>query len=139
MTPFGGQGAEDPPVRTILLVDDDELILEIGLASLHLVGGLDVLTTTSGSEALEVARAAHPDAILLDVMMPGLDGPGTLARLKGDPATAGIPVVFLTAKARRSDQRQWVGLDVAGVLTKPFDPMLLASQVASLLGWPARA
>jgi CheY-like chemotaxis protein len=135
MTPFEGRGAEDPPVRTILLVDDDELILEIGLASLHLVGGLDVLTTTSGSEALEVARAAHPDAILLDVMMPGLDGPATLARLKAAPATAAIPVVFLTAKARPAEQRRWANYDVVGVLTKPFDPMLLSGQVAEVLGW----
>ncbi|MHB1716097.1 MAG: response regulator [Acidimicrobiales bacterium] len=122
-------------VRRVLLVDDEELIREVAEVSLAKVGGWEVLTASSGEEGLGKAVAEHPDAILLDVMMPGLDGPGTLARLQADPATAAIPVVFLTAKVRQSEQQQWVDLGAAGVLVKPFDPMSLASQVAAVLGW----
>lgn len=118
-----------------MLVDDEELIREVAEVSLVKVGGWEVLTASSGEEGLHMAVGEHPDAILLDVMMPGLDGPGTLARLKADPATATIPVVFLTAKVRQSEQQQWIDLGAAGVLVKPFDPMSLADQVAEVLGW----
>jgi len=121
--------------RRVLLVDDEELIREVAEVSLVKVGGWEVLTASSGEEGLHMAVGEHPDAILLDVMMPGLDGPGTLARLKADPATATIPVVFLTAKVRQSEQQQWIDLGAAGVLVKPFDPMSLADQVAEVLGW----
>ena len=121
--------------RRVLLIDDEELIREVAEISLAKVGGWDVITASSGEEGLGKASAEQPDAILLDVMMPGLDGPATLERLKADPATSGIPVVFLTAKVRQTEQQQWTDLGVAGILLKPFDPMLLASQVAELLGW----
>ncbi|MDA8282392.1 MAG: response regulator [Actinomycetota bacterium] len=121
--------------RRVLLIDDEELIREVVEVSLAKVGGWEVLTASSGEEGLGKAVAERPDAVLLDVMMPGLDGPGTLARLQADPATAAIPVVFLTAKVRQSEQQQWVDRGAAGVLVKPFDPMLLASQVAEVLGW----
>lgn len=122
-------------VRRVLLVDDDELIREVAEISLAKVGGWDVLVASSGEEGLGTAVAEQPDAILLDVMMPVLDGPSTLARLQADPATASIPVVFLTAKVRRSEQQHWIDLGAAGVLVKPFDPLLLADQVAEVLGW----
>lgn len=121
--------------KRVLLIDDDELIREVVQISLAKVGGWEVLTACSGEEGLGTAIAEHPDAILLDVMMPGLDGPGTLVRLQADPATAAIPVVFLTAKVRHSEQRQWTELGAAGVLVKPFDPLLLPHQVAEALGW----
>jgi CheY-like chemotaxis protein len=121
--------------RRVLLIDDEELIREVAEVSLAKVGGWEVLTASSGEEGLHMAVGEHPDAILLDVMMPGLDGPGTLARLQADPATATIPVVFLTAKVRQSEQQQWIDLGAAGVLVKPFDPMSLANQVAEVLGW----
>jgi len=121
--------------RRVLLIDDDELIREVAEVSLAKVGGWEVLTASSGEEGLHMAVGEHPDAILLDVMMPGLDGPGTLARLQAGPATATIPVVFLTAKVRQSEQQQWIDLGAAGVLVKPFDPMSLANQVAEVLGW----
>ena len=121
--------------RRVLLVDDEELIREVAEVALAKVGGWEVLTASSGEEGLGKAVAERPDAILLDVMMPGLDGPGTLARLQADPATASIPVVFLTAKVRQSEQQRWIDLGAAGVLVKPFDPMLLADQVAEMLGW----
>jgi CheY-like chemotaxis protein len=84
-----------------------------------------------------VRRAGEvaPEAILLDVMMPGMDGPTTVERLREDPATATIPVILLTAKVQPSELRAWERLDLAGVIAKPFDPMTLASKVAALLGW----
>ena len=123
------------PKRRVLLVDDEELIREVAEVALAKVGGWEVLTASSGEEGLSKAVAERPDAILLDLMMPGLDGLGTLARLQADPATASIPVVFLTAKVRQSEQQRWIDLGAAGVLVKPFDPMLLADQVAEVLGW----
>ncbi len=133
MTPAETTPAET--TRRVLLIDDDELIREVAQVSLATVGGWEVLTACSGEEGLGTAAAERPDAILLDVMMPGLDGPGTLARLQADPSTVAIPVVFLTAKVRHSEQQRWTDLGAVGVLVKPFDPMLLAKQVAEVLGW----
>jgi CheY-like chemotaxis protein len=121
--------------RTLLLIDDDDDIREIAQLSLELGAGWTVLTASSGGEGIDVARDKQPDAILLDVMMPALDGPATLAKLREDERTARIPVVFLTAKARPSERDRLAGLDVAGVLAKPFDPMTLADQLRSALGW----
>jgi len=77
----------------------------------------------------------QPDAILLDVMMPGMDGPSTFRELRKNPATAHIPVLLLTAKVQSSDQRRFADLGVEAILFKPFDPMTLASQIATVLGW----
>ena len=121
--------------RRILVVDDEADIREVATLSLQAVGGYEVLTASSGVEALEAAAAQRPDAILLDVMMPDLDGPSTFARLQEDAATSGIPVVLLTAKVQADDRRRFDRLGVAAVLTKPFDPMTLAADVAGALGW----
>jgi two-component system alkaline phosphatase synthesis response regulator PhoP len=121
--------------RTLLLIDDDDDIREIAQLSLELSAGWTVLSAASGAEGLAIAREQQPDAILLDVMMPVLDGPATLAKLREDDRTKGIPVVFLTAKARPSERDRLAGLDVSGVLAKPFDPMTLADQLQATLGW----
>jgi CheY-like chemotaxis protein len=123
--------------KHILLVDDDEMIREVAQLALGLVGGWQVTTASSGEEGLAVAGTISPDAILLDVMMPGLDGPSTFGRLQHDPVTRAIPVVLLTAKVQPAERRRWLELGVAGVLAKPFDPMTLSSQLAELLGWSA--
>ena len=121
-------------VRRVLVVDDDELLREVAKASLELVAGWSVSTAASGAEAQRKARAEHPDAIMLDVMMPGQDGPTTFAQLREDAATSDIPVIFLTAK---NHTEGWNGNDPAGVIGKPFDAMRLAAQVSRLLGWEA--
>jgi CheY-like chemotaxis protein len=121
--------------RRVLVVDDDPLLREVAQAALQLVGGWQVSTAQSGPQAHLQALAEHPDAILLDVMMPGVDGPSTVAALRADPATQDIPVIFLTAKMPSEDLEEWRSLRLAGVIPKPFDPMTLASDMAALLGW----
>jgi CheY-like chemotaxis protein len=100
-----------------------------------MVGGWDVIAARSGSEGLIEARAEMPDAILLDVMMPDMDGPSTFQRLQSDSVTQGIPVIFLTAKVQAAEVRRFTDLGVSGVIAKPFDPLTLAQQVADTLGW----
>ena len=121
--------------KTILVIDDDDDIREIAQLTLELGASWRVMTAPSGADGIETAKASPPDAILLDVMMPGLDGPGTLSRLRDDALTCDIPVVFLTAKARPAERDRLMALGVAGVLGKPFDPMELPHQIAALLGW----
>jgi CheY-like chemotaxis protein len=121
--------------RSILLVDDDQGIREVARCVLEMVGGYDVETAASGREGLEKARVSPPDAIVLDVMMPGLDGPATFALLQEQPETCGVPVIFLTAKTQPADRSRFASLGVAGMLAKPFDPMTLCDQIAGILGW----
>lgn len=121
--------------RTLLLIDDDDDIREIAQLSLELGAGWTIYNASSGAEGIELARVHKPDAILLDVMMPVMDGPATLEKLRSDDETKHIPVVFLTAKARPAERDRLAGLDVAGVLAKPFDPMTLPDQLRGALGW----
>jgi CheY-like chemotaxis protein len=124
-----------PLTRRILVVDDDELLREVAKAALEIVGGWQVVTAHSGTEARSQALLQQPDAILLDVMMPGIDGPSTVAALRADPATAQIPVIFLTAKISSDATETWSRLGLAGVIPKPFNPMTLSADMARLLGW----
>ena len=121
--------------RRILIIDDEPDIREVAQVCLELVGHHEVFTAATGREGVETARTRQPDAILLDVTMPELDGPGTLAELRADPATREIPVVFLTAKTQTAERAQLAKLGAAGILTKPFDPMKLSEQLASTLHW----
>ncbi|MBA8793174.1 CheY-like chemotaxis protein [Friedmanniella endophytica] len=121
--------------RRVLLVDDDDLIREVATAALELVAGWTVLTASSGAQAIEVARREQPDAILMDVMMPGMDGPTAVVELQDDQLTKDIPTILLTAKVQPGDRRNFQQLPLAGVITKPFDPMTLATTVRHLLGW----
>lgn len=121
--------------RRLLVVDDDDNIREISSTTLELLGGWEVDTAAGGEEAIEAALSGQPDAILLDVMMPGMDGPATLAALRSDERTRGIPVVFLTAKVRPSEIERLSDLGAAAVLSKPFDPMGLATEISAALGW----
>ena len=119
--------------KHILLVDDEDDIREVAALSLETVGGWRVSSASDGGSGVAMARAEAPDAILLDVMMPGLDGPATFALLQDDPLTRDIPVILLTAKAQSADRRRFDQLGVAGTLTKPFDPMTLSDQIAAIL------
>lgn len=125
--------------KHILLVDDEDHIREVAGISLETVGGWRVSGAGSGVEGIEMALAERPDAILLDVMMPDVDGPTTLRRLQAEPLTREIPVILLTAKARGADLRHFHELGVAGVLTKPFDPMTLSDEIEALLQAAAEA
>lgn len=121
--------------RRVLVVDDDGEIREVVRTSLKLVSGWDVQVASNGAEAIDMCRADPPDAVLLDVMMPTMDGPTTFARLLGDLRTRYVPVVLLTAKVQDGELRRWSDLGVAGVIAKPFDPISLPAQFAKLLGW----
>ncbi|MFP5277637.1 MAG: response regulator [Acidobacteriota bacterium] len=121
--------------RKILIIDDEDDIREVAALSLESVAGWDIVTANSGAQGLARAAEHQPDAILLDVMMPGMDGPTTFRELRNNPATARIPVLLLTAKVQANDQRRFADLGVEAVLFKPFDPMTLSEQIASVLGW----
>ncbi len=121
--------------RQILLIDDETDIQTVAKIGLTLNTDWQVMTANSGETGLETAIAATPDAILLDVAMPGMDGLATIAALKKNEATAHIPIIFLTAKAQASDRRRLYEAGASGVITKPFDPTTLASQVAGFLAW----
>lgn len=114
----------------VLLADDDPDIRLVARLALKR-GGFDVTAVDSGPAVLEQVASVRPDVILLDWMMPGMDGAETCARLKADPATASIPVVFLTA--RPADSALAGALGAAGTLAKPFDPLVLARQVSDIL------
>jgi len=117
----------------VLLIEDEDHIREVAQVSLEAVAGWEVLAASGGVEGVAIAEAQHPDAILLDVMMPDVDGPETLLRLRASEKASDIPVVFLTAKAQAAEKRQLFELGAVGVVQKPFDPMELAYQVAELL------
>ena len=119
----------------ILIIDDEEDIRDVAALSLETVAGWDVVVASSGAQGLARAIEHLPEAILLDVMMPGMDGPTTLRELRKNPVTAKIPVLLLTAKVQASDQRRFADLGVEAVLLKPFDPMTLSTQISAVLGW----
>lgn len=121
--------------RRILVIDDEDDILEVAQLTLEAVGQWQVLTASSGSEGIRIAAAEHPDAILLDVMMPDMDGLTTFQKLQANSATQDIPVVLLTAKVQPADQRRFAQLGVTAVITKPFNPLDLPDQVAKVLDW----
>lgn len=120
------------PLKTILYVDDEPDIREVVELSLSFTGDLHVHTCESGEQALAVLPQIAPDLILLDVMMPGLDGPSTLQRIRAMPRFARTPIVFMTAKALPQEVERFEALGAAAVIAKPFDPMTLASQVLSI-------
>jgi len=119
----------------ILIIDDEDDIREVAALSLETVAGWDVEMASSGAQGLARAAEYRPDAILLDVMMPGMDGPSTFRELRRNPLTDKIPVLLLTAKVQSNDQRRFADLGVEAVLFKPFDPLTLSTQIAGILGW----
>jgi CheY-like chemotaxis protein len=124
-------------MRRVLIIDDDDDIREVAALSLEAVAGWTIAAASSGVEGIACAREFQPDAILMDVMMPGMDGPTTFRAMQQMTEIAHIPVLLLTAKVYGVDQRRFAGLGVAAVLFKPFDPLRLAQQISDTLGWEA--
>ena len=119
-------------LRKILYVEDEADIQKIAKLALETVGGFEVLICGSGGEAVEKAPEFRPDMILLDVMMPGMDGPDTLEALHRLPGIEGTPAVFLTAKAMPFEVERYKKMGALDVIPKPFDPMTLADQVKEI-------
>jgi len=117
----------------VLIIDDERDVRDIARLSLVRLGSMEVCEAESGQEGLDRAQVDRPDAILLDVFMPQMDGLATLQALRRNPATAGIPVIFLTAQGGRHDADELLGLGAAAVLSKPFNPMTLPSQVRAIV------
>ncbi len=118
----------------VLLVDDAEDIRTIACISLERVGNWTVIPVASGQAALQAAESEGLfDAVLLDVMMPGMDGPSTLQELRARGLSETVPIVFLTAKAQASERQRLISLGAAGVIAKPFDPLKLSDQITQLL------
>lgn len=123
-------------LRRVLYIDDDPDIRTVARMALEVVGGLEVEDLGDGREAVAVARRFAPDLVLLDVMMPGIDGPGVLAALRAESDTASIPVVFMTAKAQAHEVSRYRDIGALDVVSKPFDPMSLADTVRAI--WAKR-
>lgn len=119
-------------LRTVLYVDDEPDIREVVELSLGLASALKIHTSDSGLVALNSMPEIQPDLVLLDVMMPGLDGPATLQRMQGDARLKHIPVVFMTAKAMPQEVARFREMGAVAVIPKPFDPMRLSEQVYSI-------
>lgn len=121
-----------PPLAHIMLIEDDPDIQMVGRLALESVGGFHVTVCSSGEEGLAAAPAARPDLILLDVMMPILDGPATLARLRKIPDLSRTPVIFMTAKVQSHEINSYLSQGAIAVIPKPFDPMALAATIAGI-------
>lgn len=117
----------------VLIIDDEEDTRSIASMSLGLLGGHDVVEASSGQEGIERAATEKPDVILLDLLMPGMDGAETLTNLRNNPDTTEIPVIFLTVKGMFSEFDQLKKLGALAVLNKPFDPTLLSGQIFEIL------
>ena len=116
-------------LTTIIYADDEEDILSVATLSLEMVGGLKVTSCSGGRAAIEEAHHRRPDLIMLDVMMPGMDGPTTMSEIRADPELSDIPVILLTARVRGVEVEEYKAIGADGVIAKPFDPMTLADEV----------
>lgn len=122
-------------MKSVMVIDDSVLIREVARHGLEGSGGYRVAAAESGREGVELATADPPDAFLLDVEMPDMDGPATLAELRARSETSHVPVVFVTGKDSPDDRLRLEELGAAGVIAKPFDAATLPGQVARILGW----
>jgi CheY-like chemotaxis protein len=120
-------------IEKLMLVDDDPNILVIAEMGLEDTPEWTVITAQSGQQAIDMAPVENPDAIVLDMMMPGMDGKTVFSKLKQNPKTAEIPVVFLTAKVQSHEVDAYLKMGAAGVITKPFDPVTLSRELKAIL------
>lgn len=116
----------------VLVIDDEDDVRYVAQVSLGRVGGMEVFVASTGEEGLALARKERPDFILLDVMMPGMDGAATFQAIRAAPETRAIPIVFLTAKAAPFEVRRLEDLGAKAVILKPFDPMSLAADLRAM-------
>jgi CheY-like chemotaxis protein len=121
--------------KRILVVDNEEYIQEVTKICLETTTAWEVLTASSGKECIKLAELEKPDVILLDVMMPDMDGITTFEKLQANPITKSIPVILLTAKIQSSDYHRYTELGIKDAIAKPFNPIELANQIATVLGW----
>lgn len=121
--------------KSILLIDDEPNIAEVIAVCLESFKGWKVQIANSGKLGLSIVEALQPDAILLDVMMPIMDGMTVYQNLQKNPVTQNIPVIFLTAKVQVSDREKFAQLGVVGTIAKPFEPLKISDQIAQLLNW----
>ena len=119
-------------MKRILFVEDEQDIQEVAQLALEAIGGYTVEVCSSGAEALDRVVEFAPDLILLDVMMPDMDGPTTLKALRKMPETANTPIIFMTAKSQAREIQRFKKLSTLDVITKPFDPMALSDQIAGI-------
>lgn len=121
--------------KRILVIDDEDGVREIIQICLESMTDWEVLTASSGREGIEIAQSEHPDVIMLDVMMPYMDGPTTFKQLQAITETCDIPTILLTAKAQSCEQQEFLDLGVAGLITKPFLPEDLVIRICKILNW----
>lgn len=121
-----------PPLKHILCIDDEEDILQVLRIALEDVGGFFVTTLTNSAEALARAEIITPDLILLDVMMPGMDGRMTLEMLRKKPGLQHVPMVFMTARVQPHEVDEYLALGATGVIRKPFDPVRVSDEIYAL-------
>jgi CheY-like chemotaxis protein len=121
--------------RRLIVADDDDDIRMLVAMSLSHLGGHEIRTCSTGLAVLELAAEWLPDAVLMDVRMPVMDGPTAAERLAAQPTTSTIPVILMTASVRQEERQAFAALKIAGVISKPFDPMTLSDDVTAMLGW----
>ncbi len=121
--------------KQVLIVDDDDDIRDVVRVSLEEFGGWQTLAAASGFEGLQMAQTGDIDAILLDISMPDMDGFELCEALQANPTTQQIPIIVLTAKVLPRDRLRFAELDIAGMISKPFNPVTIWQQVAEILGW----
>jgi len=119
-------------LKRILFAEDEDEIRTVAKIALEAVGGFELVACASGAEAIAAAPDARADLLLLDVMMPGMDGPATLAALRGMPAKAHTPVIFMTAKVQPAEVARYIALGALGVIPKPFSPMQVSDAIRRL-------
>jgi two-component system, OmpR family, alkaline phosphatase synthesis response regulator PhoP len=120
-------------IQRILIIDDEPDIREATQVCLEMAKGWEVFTAGLGREGIAIAISEQPDVVLLDVMMPDVDGLATFAEMRSRPEAQHIPVILLTAKAQSADRHRFTQFQIAGIITKPYDPMTLADQIMEIL------
>jgi len=124
------------PLRRILYIEDEPDIRTVAMLALQVIGGFEVVACASGAEGLAAAPGVRPDLVLLDVMMPDMDGPATLRALRAMPATAQTPIVFMTAKVQPDEVAEYKALGALDVIPKPFSPTEVSNQIRRI--WERR-